>query len=286
MNKLIKEGLLTEQVLTATDSDLRSLLNPADGKTFTVGIVAGWIDVDHSESSIFVYEPLVPLADATGKGGWGPWELDSVYAIIVISSQCERPEIAFRLLDFMASGESYLRQRWGEEGVDWDWIENTEYKDKAEGNGTYGGKAAFVVHQRLRKNSRWFVYNTWANEVLFQMYVDPENPNYFAQYFKKSVDNVKMQQAIGQPAETFDVFPRTPEEDELFQEFNSELGVLVISAMSEFSMGRRDPNSDADWNAYLKELSALKHERWAELTQASYDRQMAEYEQFLKTWNK
>ena len=38
---------------------------------------------------------------------------------VVITRDCERPEIAFRLLDFMTKGESYIRQRWGEEGVDW-----------------------------------------------------------------------------------------------------------------------------------------------------------------------
>jgi len=289
INKLVKEGLLSQLAFTGTATELRNLINPKPGADLTVGVVCAWITGDFFEEggTLHKYQSLPALADAGyGRGGYsmfGPTL--SMTARWAIPIGTEDVLTCWRLLDFMYSPEAYLRQRWGERGVDWDWIENTEFKDKAEGNGTYGGRAAYVVFQRTRVNSRWFVYNTWANEVLYQMYVDPENPNYFSQYFKKSVDNVKMQQAIGQPAETFDVFPRTPEEEELFQEYNSELGVLVTSAMSEFCMGRRDPNSDADWNTYLKELSALKHERWAELAQASYDRQMADYEEFLKTWN-
>ena len=66
------------------------------------------------------------------------------------------------------------------------------------------------------------------------------------------------------------------EEDELFHEYNVDLNGAVSLAMSEFCTGVRDPNDDAEWQAYLDDLAALKFERWAELAQASYDRQKAE----------
>jgi len=290
INKLVKEGLLSELAFTGTATELRQMINPQPGEDLTVGIVCAWITGDFFEEggTLHKYQAMPALKDAGyGRGGYsmfGPTLTVTQRWGIPIGTPEEKVQTCWRLMDFMYTPDNYLRQRWGEEGVDWDWIENTEFKDKAEGNGTYGGRAAFVVYQRTRTQSRWFTYNTWCNEVLYQMYVDPENPNYFSQYFKKSVENVKQQQAIGAPEETFDVFPRTPEEEELFQEYNSELGSLINAAKSEFCMGRRDPNSDADWNAYLGELKALKHERWAELTQASYDRQMVEYENFLKLW--
>ena len=56
---------------------------------------------------------------------------------------------------------------------------------------------------------------------------------------------------------------------------------MVNTAKKEFALGRRDPYSDADWDAYLKDLEKLKFERWAEIAQASYDRQKAELEDYL-----
>jgi len=87
---------------------------------------------------------------------------------------------------------------------------------------------------------------------------------------------VILQRSIGGPEEEFTAFLRTAEEDALFVEYNTELSTLVKKARNEFCMDRRDPNSDADWNTYLNELKLLKYERWAELAQASYDRQKAD----------
>jgi hypothetical protein len=96
-----------------------------------------------------------------------------------ITSSCENVQLAFRLLDFMHSKEAYLVQRWGEEGVDWDWIENTEFKDKAKGNGMYGGDAVYVVYNDgFRQQSRWDIACTWADEKHFQMYLDPDGTDH------------------------------------------------------------------------------------------------------------
>jgi len=290
INKLVKEGLLSELAFTGGATELRQLLNPNPGEDYVVGIACGWIGGDYLENgtnSLYKYEPLPALADATGRGGYsmfGPAVTVTNRWGIPIGTPQEEVVLIWRLMDFMYTPENYLRQRFGDRGVDWDYLENTEFKDKAEGNGTYGGTGAWIQYQRNRVQSRWFTQNTWVNDVVTQVYVDPDNPTFYSYAMKMAADNVLLQQSLPQPEETFDVFIRTPEEEELFQEYNTELGQLVGKALSEFSVGRRDPYSDADWNTYLGELKALKHERWAELTQASYDRQMAEYENFLKLW--
>ena len=278
INKLIKEGLLSTLAFTGSGTELRQMINPDPGQPYTVGIVCAWITGDFFEESgsLYKYEAMPALADATGRGGYSFFGAPKVAAAFALPWDCENILLCWRLLDFMYSPDSYLRQRWGEEGVDWDWIENTEFKDNAKGNGLYGGDAAFIVHQRLRAQSRWFCYNTLASEVVYQMYVAPDNPSFEATYFKKSAANVAMQQSIGMPEDTFDVFLRTTEEDELFMEFNTELNSVISKAKSEFCMGQRDPNDDAQWNDYLSELAALKFERWTEIGQASYDRMKAQ----------
>ena len=124
------------------------------------------------------------------------------------------------------------------------------------------------------------MFNSFQDEVNWQLFSHPEKTDYANTFYKKSVQNVLLQQSIGEPEERFLVFTRTPEEDERFHEFNTELSSLVNSARNQFCMGIRNPNSDDDWNAYLKELEALDFDLWEELAQASYDRQKAELEAF------
>ena len=43
-------------------------------------------------------------------------------------------------------------------------------------------------------------------------------------------------------------------------------------AQAEFCTGTLNPNSDADWNAYLKQLNELGLEIYQEYMQTGYDR--------------
>ncbi len=277
MNKLVKEGLMSELVFSANGTELRKMLNPVNGQPNTIGICCAWITGDYQEpsNSWKIYEPLPALADATGRGGYGMFDAPTVQTSFGITSSCENVLLAFRLLDFMHSREAYLRQRWGEEGVDWDWIENTNLNPK--GTGMYGGDAVYVhYNDGFRMQSRWTIDGTFSDEKNFQMYMDPNATDFANTYFRKAVENVQLQEAAGQPEEQLYVFLRTPEEDELFHEFNSELSSLTQTYKAQFALGRIDPNDDAEWQKYLDDLAALKFERWAELAQASYDRQKAE----------
>ncbi len=284
MNKLVKEGLLHEMAFTVGGTELQRLLNPMGNEPQTLGVCCAWTGGDFLDNSDSwkSYELLPVLADATGRGGYAMFDAPLVQTSFAICWDCENVELAFRLLDFMHSPEAYLRQRYGEEGVDWDWIENTEYKDLAKGNGIFGGDAEFVIYNvGWRNGSRWFVDCYYGDEMSMQMFVHPEQDDYISTLYRRAAQNVLAQREVGEPAEQLQVFVRTPEENELFFEFNTELSEVVNTAKKEFALGRRDPNSDADWEAYLKDLDKLKFERWAELAQASYDRQKAELDDYL-----
>jgi len=203
----------------------------------------------------------------------------SVNGVFALTSDCENPQLAWRLLDWMHSKEGYLVQRYGKEGVNWDYIENSEYKDMAAGNGCYGGDAHYVTYdQGFNQDARWFLWCAFVDNTHFSQFVHPTKDDYVSVMNRKAYQNVKNQLAQPQPPETLIVFDRTPEEDELFHEFNSELSSVVNTAQKEFILGIQDPSNDAHWNAYLEDLAALHFERWAEFSQNAYDRQLAEIE--------
>ena len=245
---------------------------------YTVGVCCAWIGGDYLEESntVWEYEPVPALADCTGRGGYSMFIAPKSNCVYSLTDDCENPQLAWRLLDWMHSKEGYLVQRWGKEGVDWDYIENTEYKDMAEGNGCYGGTARFVLYNRGdRQNARWNWVCTYVDMNNFQMFIHPTSQEYVDVIHRKTFANTLMHLESKRPEEELLVFVRTPEEDEAYHEFNSEIASVVSTAFKEFSLGLRDPNNDEEWNLYLEDLKALKYETHIEIAQASFDRQKA-----------
>ncbi len=283
INKLVSEKLLSHLAFTGSSSDLIRMLNPNrdKGEPAIVGVTCGWVGGDYMDYSdtIFTYVPVPALADATGRGGYAMFEAPSVQTVWSLTSDCKNPQLCWRMLDLLHSKEGYLISRWGQEGVDWDYIENTEFKDMAEGNGAFGGTARFVAYnQGFRQDARWFWVCTYANIPNFEQFIHPTADDYVNTMFRKAYANAANLWNSRRPEEELLVFLRTAEEDELFHEFNTELSTVVNTGFKEFCLGIRDPKDDAAWNEYLGELKALKFERWAEFGQASYDRQRAEYD--------
>ena len=280
MSKLVKEGLLSELTYTASASEFQNLLNPIDGKPQTVGIATMWITGDFQSASdaIYSYVAAPSLADATGRGGYAFVDAPNAAVRWCITHCCENPLLAFRLLDFMSSPEGYLRQRWGARGTDWDWIEDTDKKDLAKGNGVIGGDARIVLYNDgFRQNCRWFWgIQAYADETTYQAYQDPADTSFQAQMYRIAGQNIQLRRETGAAEDEFLVFIRTLEEDEIYSETSSELSTYINKAKDEFVTGIRDINDDAQWQAYLKDLKDLNIEgAFVEIGQASFDRQNA-----------
>ena len=248
---------------------------------FTNSFTNAWIDSDWLDGSpIDQYQVLRPLKDYTGRGGYAITDIDASSSTCVITRDCENPLYAFRLLDFMCTPESYIRQRWGERGVDWDWIQDTDKKDLAKGTGHLGGDASFVRYgTQNRTNCRWFVQQGCSMEDMWQFYVDPNSTAFIDQQYTRVKQNKFIHEEVGFPEEAFFYWTRTPEQDELFQQYNTDLNTYVTSALAEFCTGIRDPYNDSEWAEYLKDLEDLHFtEVWVDLAQEDYDDRMAVFE--------
>ena len=283
VNKLISEDLLSGMTLTMGATDIKNLLNPTGGAPATVGITAvqnsnDWIV---GNDTIFSYEAMPALKDAGyGMGGYGMVDIDTQYNYVMITSSCENPQLAFRLLDFMCSAEAFLRQRWGEKGVQWDYIENTQYAGKGAGKGHLGGDASIVLlGDPNTKNCRWYHQMTFNAQDYWQYYLDPEEAKTDHYLYSRLImkQNVDYELAAGMPAERFEFWTFTDEEWEVYSETDTDIWNYIIRARAEFLAGvQRDPNSDADWAQYLEDLEDLNIEgAWIETAQASFERQKA-----------
>ncbi len=272
VNKLFREGLITDQTWTQSATELKGITNPTGDDPYIAGVVFG--DCEHmfvrDSDSVRVYEPLKPLKDATGKGGFAPTKYYRGYAIF-ISATCEHPVEAFKLLDFMCSPEIYLRQRWGEYGVDWVYSEGGK-------TGHRGGEAKIKLLNPLayseQNNHSWHYDNcTVVNDAYWEYEVDLTDPdNWDTIHVRKCNEIYNYTMETPSPKESFDFAIYSLAEYEERSEFASDLTSYIRDRRAAFCTNVLDPNSDADWQEYLNGLDALRYDRWIELAQIGYDR--------------
>ncbi len=275
LNKLVDEGLLSDMTFTATFADVAAVLNPVNGEDYTVGITAAMTDSNFTtgHESIYKYEPLPPLKDATGKGGYAPTWVYTLMPGNIITRDCENVEGAFRLMDFMNSHESFIRARWGVKGVNWDYCTEEEGK----GKGNFGGDAKIKILEPVPNNqphNQFLQRNAiMTNEQYWQVLVDDSNP-WTKEMYQDLGQQIENANAAGVPDNYFQLYDRTAEENEIFLEYNSELNELLRASAAEFCTGIRDPYDDGDWEDYIKEFKKLHvEESWIEIAQATVDRQ-------------
>ena len=272
VNKLYKEGLITEQTWTQSWQEIKGIINPTNGDPYLAGIVFGNCQTMFNPDSdaLDVYEPLRPLKDATGKGGWAPIVKNTGY-ITFITADCEHPVEAFKLLDFMCTPESYLRQRWGEYGVDWDWSEGGK-------TGHRGGEAQIrLIHPNVynEQNAQCWHYTsgTIVDDSYWQYEVDfTDTDNWETRHVNKCNEVYNYTMEAPRPKEIFLYAIYSLADYEERSEFAKELTSYFRNRRAEFCTGALDPNSDTDWKNYLDGLDTLKYDRWIELAQIGYDR--------------
>ena len=275
IKKLVDEGLLSPQTWTISAAEHKGLLNPEDG-VYTVGISAGttYTDFLASGHSMQDYQIVPPLKDAGyGKGGYGPMSYYRMEYNTFITEDCDDPELAFRLLDFMCAPDNTVRMYWGMEGRDW------EYVDKSEGlTGHLGGPADI----RLLADPD---IHTYPNNIIWQFYlglectqttqtaVDLSDPDSFiSARYKQDTDLLKYYAEAGQPDEVFYFNVYTADEIERRNEFVTDIQSYLRTARADFCNGVTDPASDADWQAYLDNLDRLGKAEWLEIAQTAYNR--------------
>ena len=273
LKKLVDEQLLTPLTWTQSLSELTSLINPTDGNPETVGIfMAPGERFEVGGDSVYDYEALRLLEPATEKGGHGPLSCTMTYAYTFITRDCEDPLLAFRVLDFMSSPESYLRLRWGVPGEDWEY-----YDDPTGTAGMLGGPARIKVLNpnalNVANNKTWSHDYVLTSEQYWQQLVDTTDGSYTGTLYGKLQQQVKNYHEMGMNQEVLYLLKNTDEEDEEWNEVNGELSEFIMTARSNFCNGIWDPNSDSDWENYLHSLETLGYyDPWLRIAQANYDR--------------
>lgn len=206
----------------------------------------------------------------------------------MITTDCKNPEAAFIVLDYLMSEEMSIRNRWGEEGQNWDFWENVDPSKLPEGT------TVEELKKLNNENTTWLDYGNTA----YWGKGNPQNEGYMLagpsiQFtnFKASIlgspDSKDEKEAITaqwnqlytsaqadmfemKPEERIVMLPTTTEEAEDIAEVSKLVQSYWKTAAANFVTGEWD--IDEYWNTYLSELEKMGIKDLLAVYQTAYDR--------------
>lgn len=283
IRKFFEEGLIPTETLTQSSDQYKTLLYSEEP---VVGTFAAWCydGTDVFRRNEYTYINALEGPDGEKRVMYKK-SLPDVGA--VISADCENPEAAFLVCDYMCSETISLTSRYGKQGEDWDYWEDTQVENPE----AYGAQ--------MEGYDMYFIsYGGVLNGINFWSSTEPQSKSYRqigpiirdkgtvigrAQLMETTTDEqrVKLEnelltwdsimeaQAMAD-GEYYDYAPLTIEETESVADIQSAMKSYVTECTSAFLSGSKD--IDAEWDAYLAELEKIGIDTLLETYQTAYDR--------------
>lgn len=209
----------------------------------------------------------------------------------VITSDCENPDAAFLVLDYMCSPDMSINNRYGEQGITWDYSKNVDFSKLFEGATpeSYIGRIAseypipffycypvddFAWNAGIVQNYCYMqagpaigLPEAWAGAAIRCDGTTPENVNYVT-WEKKYVQSVLDTLAM-RPDESVLFLPMSSSDRAEVSEIQYSLDNYVNHSICAFLSGEWDV--DEDWDNYLSVLEKIGVDRALEIYQDSYN---------------
>jgi len=274
LNKLVSEGLLNTQTFTVPatggEPEMVPFFTPADGVAIT-GLIGSHSTLvpEVDNPAMLDYEAFAPLAAATDLGGYAPLYDATYTGGNFITSACEDVEAAVRFFDAFYIPDVLISQRYGTKGVLW--VEDTS------GVSSLGYPSTIKVID----GSPW---SNPSNETWHTIYCGINTPEIMSVLGKERDPAVwneyrgilysavlSAYETMPVPAEVVTDLYYGEEEFEVVTDCAQILKEYVQEARALFATGAMDPNSDADWQAYLDALEGQGLSDYIDAAQTTYD---------------
>jgi len=277
IHKLYKEGLIAPISFTQDYKQLKALADRPKNEDTIVGALAhhpwsgsqGWTYNDENYGKLVEYTAVGPLKGPKGVA-WSPYKLVGIDFTTYITKDCEYPEVAFRLLDFMADETTSLISRRGEPGVDWEYVEG----DVEAHYSKLGYKAVYRVLNDIwaepEQNKNWHAQIQFLPASLFAGFEKRE----FTNELEKKRDALFLDgfyRRYGQyPDEIVTNLVYTDEELNEISEISTAITNYENEARVLFVTGEMD--IEKDWDSYVQQIKDLGLDKWLSVAQQAYTR--------------
>lgn len=280
LNKLYEEGLYYDQSLVINYDQARQLC-AADGTTEDVGCFTGGTP-DLPGADVSQWGPYVALAPIEGPNGrvatWMPYSQITPTAF-VITSACENPAAAFRWGMEQYNKDINYRKTFGVEGENWKYVtpgEDDVPADAADFNtGDPAEIAPFIdgVGWGDEQDYCWRGLGLRCDTGDYKdlRYAQVQSGDYDTNMeHRLSVDTQEQMEPYYPDMEIcVPTLVYTEEQSATLANTESVVISYVEEMAAAFITGTSDP--EADWDAYLNELSVKGVDQLLEIYQAAYD---------------
>ena len=271
---LLDKGLIPDEALTQDFATAKTMVNTeevialcwaytnADGMTDPVRkgeyyVVAPLVGPNGVQN--VTYNPSVP-GDHT-----------------VISADCENVEMAFKAFDLMLCEELSITTRFGERGVEWDYVTDLDNPDDYE-NPYQAFPGKILVYNDSQywgsgamQNKSWMQANAFVRQygIAAGMVVPKGNASEFDLRFS---EGCTLYQTGGyNPEEYIAKLVYSAEEQEIVTDVQTDLNAYVLETTAAWLTGAQTLD-DVSWEAFQKQVEELKAADWLEVAQAAYNR--------------
>lgn len=274
IRNMIEEGLIAKESLTMDRNQFDTLANVDDTALFSlVYFSAQMIDVSNPARDEYTY--LLPVTGPNGAR-YATFVQSVANPTFVVSANCQNPEAAFRFGDLMTREYFGIMQRYGEEGVNWDFpasIESLEgYVPYVDGfdiyflpyddDGFWGGSS--VANASWRQLGPYVRQYAIANGKAIN---EKTVTGYMTAIGKAGM---VYQDSGMRPAEIIPKLIYNTEESDRISEALVTLTSYVEEMTANFLAGNVDIESG--WDAFQEELKMIGSEDVLEVVQIVYDR--------------
>ena len=280
MRKLCEEGILAEDIFTNDATQFKAILN---AETPIVGFVSAgglgnWADSDNN-SNLLQMELLAPLTGPDGIA-YTPTLGATMRVCTFITADCEEPELAYALAEYLYNVHIGRTSFLGEKGVDW-----TNDPEVLADFTSAEVEAGFVPRENMLLKRYKVDYDiqltnhsvTW-NTVNHCYGPTPSAIDRMAPYDPESTapssvvkKNYYASYMTAHPDKMLPVLVYTADESKVMAEYATNIQSYVKSSTAEFITGQRKLD-DTGWNEYLKTLEAYGLQKCLKASQDAYNR--------------
>ena len=142
VHEMYEKGLIAELTWTIKEaSELPALFSPVD-EVAKIGVWAGHptLRVTAGNPTLYEYASLTPF-----EGANAAYEPLTISYVSYISAESEHPDEAFEVLYLLSTPEGSRRMRYGEPGVDWEWVPCIPECEVCAGKGIHGDGMAMKI---------------------------------------------------------------------------------------------------------------------------------------------
>jgi putative aldouronate transport system substrate-binding protein len=277
LNGLYRETLFPASLFTDNTQQFRAVINNDPNIVGMVSLGSYSHYPNARENPNFLEMVMVP--PFTGPDGvcYTPYSAYEPYLTGMIASKCRNPDKAFQVIESFFNSDIEKIGRWGEEGADWTRApeELAKHTNIYVAMGFYPSVTLLALKDNWAAptNKHWHDANPRyspisANDTTASAWIpyDPNQP-------LSQLNGLNYQMYINKwPVHILPRLKYTGEEGLRIAEYSTVINDYVKQSISEFVIGVRDINSDAAWNAYLRELENMRLHQWLSGAQATFNR--------------